>query len=584
VSPPAYNGLIQHSFAMRLPKGRRQVPGGNRRQLEKLFALPAQGGAEFKVNAVGKPAAEDGSDRTPTATHVAEHTPLVRHRLTTVEPLPISFSGATGDKSGCSNPRLPRAFGWAAAGKALPVSTEDGPTFVFAGLDAASGEVECNDYLVERTGCGGEEPLTISRALLEILAHKRSRLLGLALANRIVSVMLPHAILQPVAGGGSSGDADRAWFVQPLLSFTRDGQVKTAFRDSYSLTLLLVPVRGHDCREREVTEKEIDWAVNAGWALAAVPTRKHPPRFRARGPLLDYLRRLVEPYDAATLLWPPDADPASRAGAQPPPITLRQGTEVLTFCLGLKLAEATGPRDGAARRRIGDEVVTSLGSARVSSVLVVDGANADRDDDGRRKKLLERHHDLMTKIARETRPPSEPGGYEKYRLDRDFVDDDTYVVGLVPTRRCIVVSCDPRAQHGWYQSGLMQAGSLTHMTIGAATALGTLCAIDRDLEDLEVADPGKIADIDGEIAVDFREIYDLDITDEAYRRLYRLLRKRLGIIRDYEALEEKMMALYRATSTKHSIEAQKQLEKLTRVILVLTLLVLVVGVLAIIFE
>jgi hypothetical protein len=578
VSPPAYNGLIQHSFALRLPQERRPVFGGTRRQLEELFALPAQGGAEFKVKAVSKPATEDDSDRTPPTTHVAEHTPLVRHRLTTVEPLPISFSGANGASAGRSNPPLPPAFRWAGAGTDPPAPLDDGPTFVFAGLDAASDEVECNDYLVARAGCGSEEPLAISRALLEILAHKRSRLLALALASRIVSVMLPHAILQPVADGGSSGDADRAWFVQPLLSFIRDGQVKTAFRDSYSLTLLLVPIAGHDCGEREMTEGEIDWAVNAGWALGGVPTRGHPPKFGARGPLLDYLRRLVAPYDPAALLWPPDADPASRADAQLPPFTLRQGTEVLTYCLGLKLAKATGPGDAGARRRIGDEVVTALGSARVSSVLVVDGAGADWRDDGGTK---ERHNVLMAKIARETRAP---GGYRKYRLDRPFVDDDTYVVGLVPTRRCIVVSCDPRAQHGWYQSGLMQAGSLTHMTIGAATAIGTLCAIDRDLEELEGADPNKIAAIDGEIAADFREIYDLDITHEAYRSLYRLLRKRLGITRDYKALEEKMMALYRATSTTHEIDAQEQLEKLTRVIAVLTLLVLVVGALAIFVE
>lgn len=580
MSPPAYNGLIQHSFALRLPKGHRPVPGGNRRQIEALFALPAQGGAEFKVKAVGKRVVEEGSDPTPPTTHIAEHSPLVRHRLTTVEPLAISFSGATGYATGSSNPPLPPAFRWAGAGTDPPAPLEDGPTFVFAGLDAASDRVECNDFLVERAGCGSEGAPAISRALLEILAHKRSRLLALALANRIVSVMLPHAILQPVAGTGSSGDPDRAWFAQPLLSFIRDGQVKTAFRDSYSLTLLLVPIAGCEYGERKVTAEEIDWAVNAGWALGAVPTREHPPQFRARGPLLDYLRRLVAPYDPATLLWPPDADPASRGGAQPP-LTLRQGTEVLTYCLGLKLAGATGPGDGAARRSIGDEVVTSLGSARVSSVLVAD---ADRGEVGGTKELLKRHKALMTKLARETRAPSGPGGYRKYRLDRPFVDDDTYVVGLVPTRRCIVVSCDPRAQHGWYQSGLMQAGSLTHMTIGAATAIGTLCALDRDLEELESADPDKIADIDGEIAADFREIYDLDITNEAYRSLYRLLRKRLGITRDYEALEDKMMALYRATSTKHEIEAEKQLEKLTRVIAVLTLLVLLVAALAIFVE
>jgi len=75
--------------------------------------------------------------------------------------------------------------------------------------------------------------------------------------------------------------------------------------------------------------------------------------------------------------------------------------------------------------------------------------------------------------------------------------------------------------------------------------------------------PNKIADLDGEIATDLREIYDLDSTSEAYRRIYCLLRERLGIIRDYQALEEKMKALYRATSTKHEIRAQWWLILLT---------------------
>jgi hypothetical protein len=515
------------------------------------------------MRAVGK----DSPDTTRSDTDIAEHSPLVKSGHTTVHPLPISFSGADG---GLSDPELPPAFGWARTGTGSPDPLQDGPTFIFGRVSSETGKGEYNDYLVERSGYR-REAQAISWSLLQILAHKRSRLLGLTLANRIVSVMLPHAILTPAEGSRSSAvrsGSDQSWFVQPLLSFIRDGQVKTEFRDSYSLTLLLVPITAHGYRERTMTDEEIDWAVNAGWGLAAVPTREKPSRFQARGPLLDYLPRLVAPLDPTTLLRSPEDGP----------LTLRQGTEVLAFCLALRLAQRSAVRTTEQIRRVGDDVVTSLGSARVSSVLVVDDELTVKGIRNEDDAPLKRHRDLMAKIARETRPPSEDG-YGKFGLDRPFVDDSTYVAGVVPTRRCIVVSCAKEAQHGWYQSGLMQAGSLTHMTIGAATAIGTLCAIDRDLEGLAAEDPSKIADIDGEIAINLREIYDLDITSEAYRRLYRLLRKRLGIVRDYQALEEKMKALYRATSTRHEIKAQRQLYSLTVVIGVLTLLIVVVDVL-----
>lgn len=561
---PAFHGLIQHSFALRLAKGRRPFARPNSfRQIQELLTLPAGGGAAFQMRAVGK----DGPGATRSDADIAEHSPLVKSGHTTVHPLPIGFSGADG---GLSDPELPPAFGWARTGTGSPDPLQDGPTFIFGRVGSETGQVEYNDYLVERSGCRSEAQ-AISWSLLEILAHKRSRLLGLTLANRIVSVMLPHAILAPAEGSRSStasSGSDQFWFVQPLLSFIRDGQVKTEFRDSYSLTLLLVPITAHGYRERKMTEEEVDWAVNAGWGLAAVPTHEEPPPFQVRGPLLDYLKRLVAPFDPTTLLRSPEDNQ----------LTLRQGTEALAFCLALRLAQRSAVRTTEQIGRVGDDIVTSLGSARVSSVLVVDDKLTVEDIRKEEKASLERHRALMATIARETRPPNEDG-YGKFRLDRPFVDDNTYVAGVVPTRRCIVVSCAKEAQHGWYQSGLMQAGSLAHMTIGAATAIGTLCAIDRDLEGLAAEDPSKIADIDGEIAINLREIYDLDITSEAYRRLYRLLRERLGIVRDYQALEEKMMALYRATSTKHEIKAQRWLILLTAAIVALTLLLFVVDVL-----
>jgi hypothetical protein len=560
LTPSAFHGLIQHSFALRLAKKRQPFNGsGNFQQIQERFALSTNGGPAFKVKDVCKPPTPDSPEGECGVAHIAEHSPLVRSGRTSVKPLRISFSWANGSPY----PPLPSAFKWAGKGGPPLDQKQDGPTFVFGEVSPETGKVEGNDYLVEEAGCGAEAQ-SISTSLLEIVAHKRSRLLGLALANRIVSVMLPHAVLAPVEDAGSSDTtADKSWFAQPLVSFIRDGRDKTEFRDSYSLTLLLIPITANGHEEREMTCEEIDWAVNAGWGLAAVPTREKPPRFRASGPLVDYLPRLAAPLDPTTLSQP---------------LTLRQGTEVLAFGLGLRLAQGSGdPVSERTRRRIGDDVVTSLGSARVSSVLVVDDITVKEISQGKAGALGE-HHALMAKISRETRPPVKPAGYRKYRLDRAFVDDETYLVGVVPAKRCLVVSCAVDAQHGWYQSGLMQAGSLTHMTIGAATAIGTLRAIDRDLEGMGSKDPRKFAKVDNEIATNLREIYDLDITSEEYRSLYRLLRKRLGITRDYEALQDKMRTLRRSVSTRHDVRSQLQLNVLTALIVGLTALILIIDI------
>ena len=119
----------------------------------------------------------------------------------------------------------------------------------------------------------------------------------------------------------------------------------------------------------------------------------------------------------------------------------------------------------------------------------------------------------------------------------------------------------------------MQAGSIGYMTLGAATAIGTLREIDRQLEHLEGANPSKVAEIDREIAADLNEIYDLDITRESYRRMYRRLRNCLGITRDYETLQDEMNALHRATSTVHGDRSQRLLALLTAAIVFFTVLV-----------
>jgi len=126
------------------------------------------------------------------------------------------------------------------------------------------------------------------------------------------------------------------------------------------------------------------------------------------------------------------------------------------------------------------------------------------------------------------------------------------------------------------ESALMQAGSVAHMAIGAATAIGTMREIDQRLEFLEGgADPTKIAKIDAEIASDLAEIYDLDITRESYRAVYQRLRDRLGISRDYKTLQDRMEMLYRATSTFHEDKEERMLVVLTAAIVLLSVFILI---------
>lgn len=563
---PSY-GLVQHSFALRLAKERWPFDGpGNLKRIQERFALPASDAPAFGVRSVHDLPDPSSSKGKRTKITTADHGPLVEHGQTTVQPVPIGLPA-----------KLPPAFWWAENGTDELNCRRNEPRLIFAEASPETGEVDYNDFLVEREGCDHHARL-ISWTLLKILAHKRSRLLGLALANRVVSVMLPHAVLTLVDDNGkveTNAGEDRSWFAQPLVSFIRDGRVRSEFRDSYALTLLLVPVTGKEYQHRKMTRREIDRTVNAGWGLATTPTDAKLTRFQVCGPLPEYLSRLTAPCDLTGLLRPPGSKSRSEAGGCGGPLTLRRCTEVLAFGLGLRLVRGSGGHvTESTRRRLGDDVVTSLGSARVSSVLVVDKITR-KAIRNQKPGPLKGHRALMAALSRETRAPAHTSGYRKYQLDRAFVDDDTYVVGVVPTKRCLVVSCAAKTQHGWTESGLTQAGSLTHMTIGAAIAIGTLRAVDRDLEEMETADPRKITAVGGEIAIDLCEIYDLDITSEAYRNLYRVLRKRLGITRDYKTLQSKMEALYRATSTEHEVKTQARVVWLTGWIVALSLLILI---------
>lgn len=553
-----FSGLIGHSFALRLPSASRSAAFGigNRPRVEERFALADGDGEEFVVRDVIELDAVGGNETT-------SHSPLAKWETLSVGPLPLQYltdREVEGQK----------AFSWAFKGSKADRDRSAAPRMIFSNPEAEEEGSAINDFLVAtRSEHEARKPPPISQILLELVAHKRSRLFGLCLAERFVNVMLPHVKLSPAAGNDGAGAG--GWWLQPLVTFIRDGHDHDCFRRTYSLTLFLLPVELPGLTDREVSlEQEIAPMVNAGWGLATARDLPTPPIFDLEGPLCDYLPRLTAS-DLAQV-----EHPTLRTREQ----TLRQVTEVLAFHVAVAAANGAYERaDERIFKLVGNDVITALGSARVSSALVVDrhlkpkDVNRPLDKTGPPGVLPE----LMKTLAGESRVPNQwtKKEHRHWRIDRPLVDSETYAVGVLPHKRSLLVASAGSAQHGTRESGLMQAGTVAYMTIGAATAIGTMRAIDRDLEGVESESPRRIAEIDGEIATDLHEIYDLDITRESFRQLYRRLRLRLGVVRDYETLQSKMSALYRATSTKHELKSQRQIAWLTAGIVLLSVLILV---------
>lgn len=511
------------------------------------------------------------------------HSPLGRGEWTTIRSREMKHLRC--DKKAPLG-RLPPGLDWATCDPDEADGRSDDyeePRSIFADTFDDHREETVADFFVDPPACpnGAKE---ISEALLEVMAHKRSRLFGLALANRFVNVMLPHAILTPSRGAIE----DHGWFLQPLVSFIRGGRDRSRLRGTYTLTLFLLPVQVENTQlgpgltsrpSRCMSTWEIMQLTNSGWSFAASLSVDTLLKLSVSGPLFRYLSRLAG-FDLRGMFPLSGRDVSnSYYGVAVGAVTLRQAVEKIGFGVGLSVAQGSQGRvDLETMRRIGNDVIMSLGSARVSSVVVVDDelsawevkrSIGDRPFPG---KLLS----LMESLARPLRMPraSDPE-VRKFRLDRPFDDDDLYATGVIPTRRCVVVASRADAQYGSRESALMQAGSVAYMTLGAATAIGTLREIDKELEHLEGANPSKVAAIDREIAADLNEIYDLDITRESYRRMYRRLRNRLGITRDYITLQDEMNALHRATSTVHGDKAQRMLAVLTAAIVALSLLILI---------
>lgn len=552
-----FHGLIQHSFALQIHKAHAPFRGLTNldRISERFRPAAAEGERQFDVEVAGAEATGES------ATRITSHSPLLEREETTVRMRELNQLESVAGHDWGHLGEFPHALSWALGKTSTPRGKYREPRLILAERLGEGDRISCNDFLITRRGSTGVEcdAVSISRALIELIAHKRSQLFGLSLGNRFVNAMLPHAILIPRESNGG------AWLLQPLVTFIRGASKARDFRSTYSLSIFLVPIKKKQqaLRKRGMSLHELQSMVGAGWSLATAPPATAPPAtappsFELCGALPDYMNRLARTDLESSL-------------------TLRQVVEEVAFGVSLRVAEGSGNRATAeTRRRVGDDIVTALGSARVSSVVVVDKKLKKQQVMGSRP-APGGFGALLKSVSADSHVPSKWTGAErkKYRLHRPFVDGDEAVVGVLPHSRCMVVASAKDAQWGRLESALMQAGSVAYMTLGAANAVGTLRAIDRDLEKMEGASPREIAAIDSEIATDLNEIYDLDITRESYRRLYRRLRKRLGITSDYKTLQDKMEALYRVTSTVHVERTNKLLIWLTVVILIFTVLAVV---------
>lgn len=560
------HGLIQHSFGLQLTEPRRPFSGlANCDRLSERFALPDGPLGRYDIKPVGKETFR-GEQYEPL------HSPIAEFRHTTVESRGLKYLQRRGDPA--VYPKMPDVLDWAEASGAGDCADFAEPRFIFTDRFDDEFKFTQNDFLVVGPRCLGEAAAT-SLALLEVMAHKRSRLFGFALANRFVNVMLPHALLKP----SHHADGARAWLMLPLVSFIRGGRDRGRLRKVYSLTFFFIPVEQRvEHSSRPMSFEEIKWIVNASWSYATAKPPSELPQFDVSGPLLDYLSQLTK-FDLHEMRR--EREPLVRCGVEPyGSFTLRQTVERVAFGVGLGLAQGKGGSIGTRPTELlGNEVVMALGSTRVSSVTFVDPEleawkvtepiNGARPFPGKLLPLLE-------ELSKPIRFPrwGDPEGCA-CRLDRPFVDSDLYAIGALPARRCLVVASRKEGQCGSRESALMQAGSIAYMALSSASAIGAMRSIDCQVEHLEGADPREVARLDEEIATDLNEIYDLDITRESYREIYRRLRDRFGIDRDYETLQDEMQTLYRATATFHEHRSELLLAWLTAAIVFLSVLILI---------
>lgn len=305
-----FHGLIQHSFALRVPEEMRpQYTRSDiadpRELLHALLEVSAGGNGNQSFSLMS--AGEMGSAMS------VDPGLLIKRGLATVSPQPLAF--VESDGNAYTYP-MPLPFRWTQ--KSVP-SLQD-RALAWDGFIAVEEdthrEILANDFLLVEEDSEGsrpevQRPEAVSWLLCQLLAHRRSRLFGPSLSRRIFNVLLPYGLMFPEGSGtaraGGCGTAQESWIVQPALSlFLADKEC--GFRSIFSLTLFVIPVSACIRQEglapgeqahpdptvdaRRMSRQEIYETVQAGWSLATVRPPGTRQKFNVCGPLCDYLSRL----------------------------------------------------------------------------------------------------------------------------------------------------------------------------------------------------------------------------------------------------------------------------------------------------
>jgi hypothetical protein len=550
--PDEFHGLIQHSFALRVPPELRPIYTRKgvidpERLLGKIFDTD-----KFKLGTAEMDEVHRGVDG------AWRYSLLAKHGLTNVAPLRFPFVEAKGKDELAALGEGPLSWAWEGSESGCAKPWEG---FIFSGTDRPPYGLR-NDFLIQGPKSTKLDDPRISRFLTQFLAHKRSHLFGLALGRSTFNVLAPYALLHR---------QEESWLVQPMISLFQL-YARRAFRPTFSFSMFLFPVEFDgsttSLSARKMGIEEIPKVVKGQWSLATAhddPTKRQ--KFTVKGPFVPYLDQAARG-SLATLGLTVDKNELTGEHS------LREFTEAALFSLATLMTGRRGTGlSGRAHKLLGDRIVTGLSASRVSSVAVVDPAAP-----GRQVATLNR---LAAKIA--TPLLSSHAAVHKYRLDQTLFDREGYASAVLPEDRCVITVGSQAVQEGLKASLLTEAGWTAFQVIAAATATGLIRSIFREITISERAGPNRIADIEGEAMVELHETYDIEITVESYRRHYCSLRKHLLIDKEYEDLSDKLQALHRETSTRSEGRSERRLAILTWAIVLLSALI-AVGTAVLIFK
>ena len=165
------------------------------------------------------------------------------------------------------------------------------------------------------------------------------------------------------------------------------------------------------------------------------------------------------------------------------------------------------------------------------------------------------------------------------RLDRPFYDWDTYAISVMPNVQTLLAVATRNSQCSYEDSALLMVVFLSYMVIGSAASQIAIRGAYHDMENARSEQhssdrPDAVLLAAREALSELHEVYDLDIAWEAYKRIYRRVRKQLSIEADLSSLQQRLDALYREALTRFEQHAWTAMRRDSRRLLIVTVILL----------